>query len=168
MTFRANFHCFLLLLILLPSLSPSLLAQKEDDPISSADLERIRQARQTFLTQRLALSPKEAEKFFPVFWRYEAEQKSLFRGRHLRPQADDARESPTEAEARRLLANQLENEAAILELRRRAIAEYLTLLPATKVLQIGPAEKEFRRQLVNRVRGNHGPATGHSADGGRF
>ncbi|MEL6274872.1 MAG: hypothetical protein AAFQ37_09950 [Bacteroidota bacterium] len=127
----------------------------EEEFTNGPSFERVRAARQTFIADYLLLTDKEAERFFPMFWRYETERRALMRrsraGRGQR-RVDSERESLTEEEAKRRIDDRLAVEAEILDLRRRAVKEFLTVLPATKVMRIEAADRAFRKSLVERVR----------------
>lgn len=143
--------CLILFLALLSW--PLLNAQNEAQP--GDRFARIKEARKAFLTEKLSLTTEEQEKFFPLFWRYEREMNSLRRSRTRAKRESGNQELAklTEAEAREMLELQLETDKKMLQLRRRAMAEFIKVIPATKLIQLENAERTFRRQLVERVRG---------------
>jgi len=131
----------------------------EEELTNGPGFERVRAARQTFIADYLSLSEKESERFFPIFWRFETERRALMRrSRAERGQrlVDSEGESLTEEEAKRRIDDRLAVEAEILNLRKRAVNEFLTVLPATKVLNIQAADRAFRKTLLERVRNRRG------------
>lgn len=111
--------------------------------------ERVRAQRVAYLTQRLQLTPAEAQRFWPVFNEYEAKRRELTRS--LRPTGLE--ESLSEAEAKKLIGRQLELEEQLLQLRREYTERALTILPAKKVLLLPKADREFKQELLQRLRG---------------
>ncbi|MEM9837008.1 MAG: hypothetical protein AAF828_10925 [Bacteroidota bacterium] len=129
-------------------------AGRTEQPRPGKRFQRIKEARQSFLTEKMELTEAEAAQFFPVFWDFEKRLKQtrqkLFRGN--RNKRDQAALNITETEARRILADNLDAERNMINIRREAMEAYLDLIPATKLLKLEPAERAFRKQLVNRVR----------------
>lgn len=118
---------------------------------------RIKAAKEAFLREELALTPAEAEAFFPVYWRYEREI------RQLRPRMMGLRGGPpptsatmTETEARAKLAENRQQRRELMALHNRAEDAYLKLLPATKVILLEPAEQAFRQELLSRLKQSGG------------
>ena len=114
--------------------------------------ERIRQARQAFITEQLELNEAEATAFFPVFWAYE-EQREEIRKEGLR-----GRRSPdlnisemTEAEAKAAILKLQQERKRIADLSIEAENKYLEILTAKKVLQLEVAERAFRKKLWDRM-----------------
>ena len=123
--------------------------------------ERIRQARQAFITEQLELTTAEAEAFFSVFWdfqrRLDETRKKVFRGR--RSYAPDRGISEmTEAEAKAAVLKLQKERMQVVALSVEAENRYLTILPAKKVLRLELAERAFRKKLwerMGRERGRH-------------
>ena len=110
--------------------------------------ERVRAQRVAYLTQRLQLTTTEAQQFWPVFTEYENARRELTR--RLRPGGRE--EELTEAQAEDFLDQQLELEAQLLELRREYVAKFRQILPAKKVVMLPRADREFKRELLQRLR----------------
>jgi hypothetical protein len=119
-----------------------------------AAFERIKTARQQFLTEKLELTTKEAEAFFPLFWRYDEQMRTIMReddpGRRDRRKTDNSPVS--EAEARKMLEDQLARMESMTALKRESTDAYLRVIPAAKLIQLEEANREFRRELLDRLR----------------
>ena len=115
--------------------------------------DRIKEAREAFLREQLALSAEESEVFFPVFWRYDSR---IRKGR--RDFGLDQRENAfaldqlSEKEARELLLTNRKRKQEILALETEAEEAFLRILPARKVVLLHQAEKEFREKLLRRLK----------------
>lgn len=135
---------------------PNGLAAQVDADAEPSRFEKIRLARQEFITAELQLTAEESKRFFPVFWEYEAQfhrlRKQQYRSHVYRDgEGEKPQAALTESAARELLENRLETEAKMLELKRKSMASFLQLLPATKLVLLDKAEHTFRKQLVNRM-----------------
>lgn len=110
--------------------------------------ERVRAQRVAYLTERLQLTPAEAQQFWPVFTEYENARRELTR--QLRPGGRE--EEMTEAQAEAFLDQQLEMEAKLLDLRRKYVTKFREILPAKKIVMLPRADREFKRELLQRIR----------------
>lgn len=113
---------------------------------------KIKEAREAFIAEQLALTPQQAAAFFPVFWSYEAKLRDNMppRGRANAGAAPTA--SLTEAEALAQLRAQRERRQYLLDLKAKAEEDFLKIIPATKVIRLPEVEKAFRQRLWERAR----------------
>ena len=109
------------------------------------EMERLESAKIGFLTQKLDLSPREAEKFWPVYNQYQKELKALAKER----MAERKAEQQVSADER--LNEQMEMESRMLEIRKKYTREFSKVISSEKVLHLYEAEKEFRRELIKRL-----------------
>lgn len=117
---------------------------------SKEALEKIESARIALITERLELTPEQAEKFWPLYREYSEKRKEL------RQEFMDARQSVdrkdmTEEESKMLLNKGLELKERQLNI-DRTYAERLTRVISTQqLLQLRKAEDDFRRMLLERL-----------------
>jgi len=123
------------------------MAQRQGSPRVD---ERIEAMKAAFITERLGLTPEEAQIFWPLYNEYRDSQREL--RREYRPRKPI--EEMTEAEASDFLDRSLEEETQLLELRRQYLGRFQQVLPARKVALLGKVEEEFKRELLRRVREN--------------
>lgn len=146
---------FTLLFVFGIGLPASLLSQPTNEEEKSR-FEKIRLARQEFITAELQLTTEESKRFFPVFWEYDAQlhrlRKQQYRS-HIYRDEEGKKQTValSESDAREVLNNRLETEAKMLELKRKSMADFMQILPATKLVLLDRAEHTFRKQLVNRM-----------------
>jgi len=117
---------------------------------------RIKVAKEAFLTEKLALTEAEAAAFFPIYHDYQQRMRDDKKERRGGRGNKEARENPTEDQARQLIAEQRLERSAHLELRNQMVDKFLTVLPATKVIQLPKAEREFRKELWSRAKKQRG------------
>ena len=113
--------------------------------------ERVQAQRVAYLTQRLQLTPAEAQQFWPVFTEFENARREL--NQQLRPPVSE--EGMTEAEAEAFLDRQLQMEEKMLALKRTYVARFRKILPARKIVLLPRADREFKRELLERIRGRN-------------
>lgn len=129
--------------------------QAQPGPARERGGERMQAMRTAFITNRLDLSPEEAQQFWPLFNQFEAEQKKV-RDKY-RPAKDLM--SMTDAEAEKFLNNQFEMEQEVLNLRKDYMQRMKKVLPVRKVAMLTRIEQDFREELVGnlqRMRANQG------------
>ena len=96
---------------------------------------RLQAYKIVFLTKKLNLSPEEAQKFWPIYNKYEAELRSARR---------EGRNSKKE----------IETEENILNIRKKYNGEFEKALPKEKVNELFKSEREFgnivQREMMER------------------
>lgn len=128
-------------------------AQEDDMPqIPEERLQEIKAQRTAFLTQRLDLSPAEAEKFWPVFNQYDKEQEVV--RKELRDMHRGMRKDTevSEAEAAAVIDKELAARQKELDIRKKYAAEFKRTIGAVKTMRLGKAERDFNRELLKRLR----------------
>lgn len=115
-------------------------------------LQEIKAQRTAFLTQRLDLSPAEAEKFWPVFNQYDKEQEVV--RKELRDMHRGMRKDTevSEAEAAAAIDKELAARQKELDIRKKYAAEFKRTIGAVKTMRLGKAERDFNRELLKRLR----------------
>ncbi|MBO3098848.1 hypothetical protein [Gelidibacter pelagius] len=122
--------------------------------------EKIKSLKVAFITERLALTQTEAQKFWPIYNAYESEKDTQRRlGYEKRKQIS---ENISEAEAKVMLNDLIKFERNRENLRIDFIENLLkqNVLPAKKILQLKTAEDEFNRKMLQEYRKRHGDQHG--------
>lgn len=125
---------------------------------SSDKREKIKSLKVAFITERLALTETEAQKFWPIYNAYETEkdmQRKL--GYEKRKEISD---DVTEKQAKVMLIDFIKFERDRESLRVDFIESLLNLkvLPAKKILKLKTAEDEFNRKMLHEYKKRHGDA----------
>lgn len=141
------------LLVLATAFSPGVTAQDDDMPsIPEERMQEIKAQRTAFLTQRLDLSPAEAEKFWPVYNQFDKEldaNRKEMRAEHKAVKKDT---DLTEAEASAAIDKEMAGRQKELDIRRKYATEFKKTIGAVKTLKLGKAERDFRKELIKRFR----------------
>ncbi len=109
--------------------------------------ERIQALRTAFITNRLNLTPEEAQQFWPLFNQFEAEQKKV--KEKYRPSKDLM--AMTDAEAERFVNSQFELEQEMLNLKKDYMQRLRKVLPVRKLAILTRIEQDFREHLVQNL-----------------
>lgn len=124
-------------------------AQELGDKINNPRVrERIQAARVAYITERLNLNTKESQQFWAINNEYEAAKRSI----KQQYQLGGNLEAMSDAEAEKRLRQQLKMEEELLELKQSYIERFLEVVPARKVVLFQKADKEFRLELLRKVR----------------
>lgn len=119
-----------------------------------AQRERLKALRVAFITERLSLTAAEAEKFWPIYNRYDDKVFQLRNVELLRLKRDARNDFSTlsEEEANKML-DKLEDIEQQLFLERKAlVANLRKVIPARKVILLKSVEDDFNRELLERLK----------------
>lgn len=122
---------------------------QNDRPIE----ERIEAQRIAFITQRLSLSPQEAQVFWPVYNEYRDKERKLKESRSTR---EDIAEM-SESECADYLGKMLDLEQHELDLKRQYTEKLKTVISTKKIVRLYTAERMFKERLLqamNQRKGN--------------
>lgn len=111
-------------------------------------LDRVRAQRAAFITQSIGLTPAEAEKFWPLYNEFEAEDQKIRQKYRLSKRIDDL----SNEEAEKAIMSRIDMEQQQLELKRRYFSRMLEVVPARKLARFSRADREFKKMLLERVR----------------
>lgn len=118
--------------------------------------EKIKTLKIAYITEQLNLTPKEAEKFWPIYNAFEEKQFKLkLKNRmEMRNALKDKNniESLTEKEATNLVTKKLKNDKAIYETEKNFIEKISNIISSKKIIQLQVAEIEFSRKLMKKYR----------------
>lgn len=119
--------------------------------------ERIKSLKIAFITERLDLSNKEAQVFWPIYNEYEKNREAL-RQKERSQIRTKIRNSDdlTEKEANQLIEQYLSFEEEEEELDKDYIERVTKAISAKKTLLLLRAEEEFKKQLIRQYREKKG------------
>ncbi len=126
----------------------AVMAQEDDSMMRGAAGERVKAMKVAFITDRLNLTPQESQEFWPLYNQYEEEQRKIREKYKLSFNYANM----TNAEAEKVLNNALELEQQMLNLKRDYMQRFRKALPVTKVAMLNQVERDFREELVKRLR----------------
>ena len=140
-----------ILLILFLSTGLSLLAQQTDDNEETKH-EKIEVLKIGFITEKLALTSKEAELFWPIYNKFEQDIKTVRRKQRELTKAFKLKAKPTEQEADKYINEQLLLKQIEIDAIKKYIPEFKKVLSTTKVAKLLSIEQEFKIQLLKKIK----------------
>lgn len=132
--------------------------------------ERIQSEKIAFLTVELNLSPEEAQVFWPVYNKIAAEKKELNKAVKTSYKAlleALNSDTATDKEIDKLLDDYLAAKQANKEAGKGDVKEFRKVLSSKKVAKLYIAEENFRRQQLQKMRGNHNQGQHYGKPGPR-
>lgn len=112
------------------------------------DKSRIQAIRTSFITDRIHLTPQQAEQFWPIYNRCQAERRSI---RHS--YLDASKPGQDREDAQRFLDNNMEYKQKDLAIQKRCNDDYLRVLSPQQAAQLVEAERDFRKILIDELGG---------------
>jgi hypothetical protein len=106
--------------------------------------QKVRAMKVAFITERMNLTPEEAEKFWPLQKAFEAEQKKI--REKYQPERDLSGLSEVEVEQQ--LNNIFEMEEQVTRLKKEYFVKFKRVLPIRKLALYYRAETEFNKGLI--------------------
>lgn len=139
-------------LIILLLLSAPALAQDDRDAKS-----KILAARIALITERLKLSPEQAEKFWPVYRQYISRKQEIQNEFRTRLGGIDPKNA-TEEESRKVLELRLELKQRELTLEKEYSGRLLNVITSKQLVSLRQAEQEFRKRLLEMIKNRQNQA----------
>jgi len=133
-----SFNTFLITSVLLVASAITLCAQRGD---------RIEAMRIAFITQKLALTPVESEKFWPVYNVYRNAVVDLRKQTSLETNL----EVMSDAEAEKAIQISIERMEKELSLFKRLANDLKPILPSRKIAILTKTERLFNEELIRRA-----------------
>jgi hypothetical protein len=113
-------------------------------------LEKIESARIALITERLELTPAQAEKFWPLYREYNMQRKQLRQEfRQMRQELDLKELSDEKSEE--FMQKRLEWKQTELNLEKKYAERLSEVISSKQLLRLRSAEEEFQRRLLERI-----------------
>ncbi|MFV0375736.1 MAG: hypothetical protein ACK5JD_00380 [Mangrovibacterium sp.] len=125
------------------------------------DFELYKAKRVSYMTEKLQLTPQEAQKFWPIYNEYDKLRGEYHeKRRELEKKAWENYDKLSEADFKKLNAEVVSLSVKECGLVKTYNDKFLGVLPAKKVILVGPTENEFRFKMIREFRqkerdGNH-------------
>lgn len=117
------------------------------------DFEKFKSQKIAFLTEKMNLTPKEAQEFWPVYNQFEKDRMEI--QHHRRELEQKTRDENVKLSDQEIIRITREIAASFKKEAEYAVSyneKYLKLLPAQKVLQLYRAENQFRIHMFEQFR----------------
>ena len=133
------------------------------DPPKKGKVESMRIG---FITQKLDLTPEEAQKFWPVYNEFQKKREEFRKKKHGDgKKTKQALDSLSDKEIEKLVDDEIASRQKELDLQKEYHSKFKSVLPIKKVAQLYRAEEQFAHHLLNQLSENK--KKGHSGGGGK-
>ena len=112
--------------------------------------ERMQTQRIAFLSQRLSLTPEEAQQFWPLYNQYTDKLKQI----RSATKSNKLQEDKSEADLEKDILAEFDKDARELDLRKEYYQKLKKVISVKKIARLYGAERDFRAELVNRLKEN--------------
>ncbi|MCU0422098.1 MAG: hypothetical protein MUC81_04735 [Bacteroidia bacterium] len=126
-----------------------LFAQDDEDGAAKDKVEALRIA---FITEKLNLSSKEAELFWPIFNSFQNELKGIRKKQRDASNAFKLKANPSEKECENFINEQLSFRQQETDLWKKYSTQFKKAIPAYKIAKLLSIEQEFKAQLLKRLK----------------
>jgi hypothetical protein len=115
--------------------------------------ERIKAQKVAFITEKLDLSPKEAEQFWPIYNDYE-DRVEVLRNGEMRNIKSKIRQNPdmSDKEADALLEDLIKAEDKMYRAKVDLMTNLKGVISSKKIIRLKRAEDEFNQKLLERLK----------------
>jgi predicted oxidoreductase len=113
-------------------------------------MNKIESARIALITQRLGLTPEQAEKFWPLYNEFIQKRKELQQGLQAERQKVDMN-NLTEEQSQRLMDLAMEIKQRQLDLEKAYSQRMQLIITAQQVMALRKAEEDFRKMIIDRL-----------------
>lgn len=113
-------------------------------------LRKLESARIALITERLELTPEQAEKFWPLYREYASKREEL-RKDFVTTRREVKESGVTEEESKKLVEKGLDLKEKQLDLDRKYSEKFTTVITNRQILALRKAEDDFRKMLIERI-----------------
>ena len=124
--------------------------------------EKVEAMRIAFLTQKLDLTPEEAQKFWPVYNEFHKKQDELRKKRKEETKAAKQNiDSLTDKQVESLVDGEIAFKQKNIDLEKEYHSKFKSVLPIKKVAKLYHAEEQFTHHLLEELSGHGREGGGH-------
>ena len=113
-------------------------------------MKKIESARIALITERLGLSPAQAEKFWPVYREYNMERREIRQEFRTTRQGVDMK-NLTEEQSKQLVQKSMEVKQKELNLEKEYANRLTDVISTQQLFKLKNAEKDFQQMLLQRI-----------------
>ncbi|MFD2697717.1 hypothetical protein ACFSQ0_06905 [Mesonia sediminis] len=119
----------------------------------NSEEKKIESLKVAFITEELNLNSQEAEKFWPIYRKYEAKNDKLYDEKWCAVKNGlDLIDEIDEATASALLDEYIDLKMQSAQLKEDFVNELKGVIPSKKILHLKKAERDFHRDLLKKLK----------------
>ena len=139
----------------------TLLAQKHSTEERKQHKEKIKSMKIAFITEKLDLTPDEAQQFWPIYNEYENKRSKLLKEKRIEKKKNKENPEPSDEEIKKHIDNHFIIRQKELNLDKEYHTKFQTVLPIKKVGALYMAREQFKRDLLKKMKNHHKEAVPH-------
>ena len=111
---------------------------------------KLEAQRVAFITQRLNLTPEEAQQFWPLFNQYTEKLQQI----RASAKSEKTAEDMTDADAEKVILGEFDKDAKELDLKKEYYQKLKKTISVKKIAKLYKAERDFRTLLLEKIQQN--------------
>lgn len=111
-------------------------------------MKRLERYKIAFISDKLALTPEESEKFWPVYRQFQEQRRAIVKN----SKSDKVLADMSDAEADSFIAAQLDKEEKMLQLKKEYVKKLKGVIPSKKIAKLQKLETEFKKEVLKRMK----------------
>jgi len=140
------------ILIAVALLSTIAFGQKHQQQGKRPTKEKIKALKIAHITNKLDLSSEEAQKFWPIYNKFEAKMEGFHKERRMESEKHKIEGKLSDKELEVLVDNHLVMEQKELDVKKTYHTKFKAILPIQKIAKLYRAESSFKRNLLKKMR----------------
>ncbi len=116
--------------------------------------ERIHAIKVGFITDRVKLTPEQAEKFWPVYNQFEDEMRTI--RREFMAKNNKGNEHVTDEQSLQMIEDNLDYQQQMLDLKKKYKDQFLKVITPQQLAKLMDTEREFKQMLLKRLQERRG------------
>lgn len=130
----------------------NLFAQRGGGP-HKEDIEAFKAKKIAFITEKLSLTPQEAQQFWPVYNLFDQERwEAQKQRRDIEMKVRDMNGDITDKQILEFIQKMVDTHSAEVDVMKKYNKKFLEILPPKKVLKLYQAEQQFRVEMLKQFR----------------
>ena len=109
---------------------------------------RMESYRIAYITEKLDLSPEEAQRFWPVYNNFRDELKVIRKD----AKGQKAIEDMTDSEAEIAISSNFEREEKVAALKKEYVKKLKGVIPSKKIAKLQQVEQDFKKEVLQRMK----------------
>lgn len=119
----------------------------EEEELQGPGAERLKAMKVAFITNKLSLTPDQSQKFWPLYNKYEAEQREIKVGKRNNKNIN----LMSDQEVEQFIESRFEMEDQLLNLKRNYFTKFKQVISIRQIAMIEKAEREFKSVLLGEI-----------------
>jgi hypothetical protein len=141
------------LLFLLLFSSTLIFAQENRHPNFEKRLDEIKAKKVAFITEKVGLTPEEAQAFWPIY--NEKQQKKMDLNKESFKDRKDKKDKKENVDFQKLNEEKIDADIKSASLEKEYYAKYKKVISDEKIFKLYRAEKEFKLELLKSIEKGH-------------